>query len=179
MREFAYVVRDLGEMAPDRLSASSEVRAALLALRFAFAEEVPSDLLDVIMGGLLAGSDFERHVVRYMTEHKGLTPAMLEASLRRTKPDHWEVLMGTIAQTWVEQGIERGIERGRSEGREEGRVEGQAGIVLRLLELRFDDVPDAVRERVRGASAAELEAWAEAVLAAPSLDDVLAARPRH
>ncbi len=93
--------------------------------------------------------------------------------------------MGTVAQAWIEQGraegiekgIEKGIERGRSEGREEGRAEGQAGIVLRLLELRFGDVPDAVRERVRNASAAELEAWAEAVLMAASLDEVLAVKP--
>ncbi len=191
VREFAYVVHDLGEMAPDRPSTSPEVRSALLALRFAFAEEVPPDLLDVIMDGLLAGSDFEHHIVRYMTEHKGLTPAMLEASLRRTKPDHWEVLMGTIAQTWVEQGRAEGIERGRAEGIERGRAEGLerglergrsealAELLLRQLSLRFGDVPDAFRERVRGASAAELEAWAEAVLAAPSLDDVLAARPRQ
>ncbi len=207
VREFAYVVHDLGEMAPDRPSTSPEVRSALLALRFAFAEEVPPDLLDVIMDGLLAGSDFEHHIVRYMTEHQGLTPAMLEASLRRTKPDHWEVLMGTIAQTWVEQGRSEGLERGRAEGIERGRAEGiergraegiergraeglerglergrseaLAELLLRQLSLRFGDVPDAVRERVRGASAAELEAWAEAVLAAPSLDDVLAARPRQ
>ncbi len=211
VREFAYVVHDLGVMAPDRPSTSPEVRSALLALRFAFAEEVPPDLLDVIMDGLLAGSDFERHIVRYMTEQKGLTLPLLEASLRRTKPDHWEVLMGTIAQAWVEQGraegLEKGIERGRTEGIERGRAEGiergrtegiergraegiekgiergrseaLAELLLRQLSLRFGDVPDAVRERVRSASAAELEAWAEAVLAAPSLDDVLAARPRH
>ena len=85
--------------------------------------------------------------------------------------------MGTVAQTWIEQGIERGIEQGIEKGIERGRSEGQAGILLRLLELRFGDVPDAVRERVRGASAAELEAWAEAVLVAVSLDEVLAARP--
>ncbi len=128
-------------------------------------------------GGPVAGSAFERHIVRYIAERMNLTPPLLEASLRRTKPDRWEALMGTVAQAWIEQGRAEGIERGRSEGREEGRAEGQAGIVLRLLELHFGDVPDVVRERIRGASAAELETWAEAVLVAASLDEVLATRP--
>ena len=153
------------------------------------AEEIAPELLDEMTGGPVAGSEFERHIVRYIAERMNLTLALLEASLRRTKPEHWEALMGTVAQAWIEQGIEKGIEKGiergrsegrqegRAEGREEGRAEGQAGIVLRLLELRFGDVPDAVRERVRGASAGELEAWAEAVLVAASLDEVLAARP--
>ena len=185
VREFAYVVHDLGKIAPRRLSVSPEVRAGLLALKVVHAEEIAPELLDEMTGGPVAGSEFERHIVRYIAERMNLTLALLEASLRRTKPEHWEALMGTVAQTWIEQGIERGIEkgiekgieRGRSEGREEGRAEGRAGILLRQLALRFGDVPDAVRERVRGASAAELEAWAEAVLVAASLDEVLAARP--
>ncbi len=145
------------------------------------AEEIPPDLLDEMTGGPVAGSAFERHIVRYIAERMNLTPPLLEASLRRTKPDRWEVLMGTVAQAWIEQGraegIEKGIERGRSEGREEGRIEALAELLLRQLALRFGDVPGAVRERVRGASAAELEAWAEAVLVAATLDEVLSARP--
>ncbi|MDE0459673.1 MAG: Rpn family recombination-promoting nuclease/putative transposase [Chromatiales bacterium] len=187
LRNFAYVLHDLGDIVPLRLSRTPEVRAGLLALRVHRFDEIPSDLLDLIVGGPVAGSEFERHLMRYIVERMNLTPAMLEASLRRTKPDRWEALMGTVAEAWIEQGraegieqglargIEKGLADGRAEGREEGRAEGQAGIVLRLLELRFGVLPDAVRDRVRGASAAELEAWAEAVLVAASLDEVLAA----
>ncbi len=124
-------------------------------------------------GAPVAGSGFERHILRYMVERLNLTPEALEASLRRTKPDRWEALMGTVAEAWLAQGRTEGIEKGRVEGR----VEGQAGIVLRLLELRFGALPDAARARVRSASAPELEAWAEAVLVASSLDEVLAVRP--
>ena len=83
--------------------------------------------------------------------------------------------MGTVAEAWIEQGRTEGIEKGLAQGIEKGQAAGQALLLLRLLELRFGALPDAVRERVRGASAAELEAWAEAVLTAASLDEVMRA----
>ena len=171
VRSFAYTLHDLGEIAPLRLSGTPEVRAGLLALRVVHAEDIAPDLLDLITGGAVAGSEFERHILRYVVERMNLTPPMLEASPRRTKPDRSETLMGTVAEAWLEQG--------RTEGIEKGRTEGQARLLLRQLELRFGVVPEAVRDRVRGASASELEAWAEAVLGTASLDEVLAAGPRR
>ncbi len=85
--------------------------------------------------------------------------------------------MGTVAEAWIEQGRVEGVERGRTEGMAQGIASGQAGLLLRQLELRFGELSEAVRGRVRGASASELEAWAMAVLVAASLDEVLAARP--
>ena len=193
LRDFAYVLHDLGEIEPRRLSGRPEVRAGLLALKIVHADDIPPDLLDLMTGAPVAGSAFERHILRYIAERMNLTPEKLAASLRRTKPDRWEALMGTVAEAWIEQGrvegiekgrvegIEKGrvegIEKGRVEGRVEGRIEGQAGIVLRLLELRFGTLPDTARDRVLGASAPDLEAWAEAVLVASSLDEVLATGP--
>ena len=181
LRDFAYVLHDLGEIAPPLLSAEPGVRAGLLALRAVQFDEVPGDLLDLIVGGPVAGSAYERHIIRYVVEGMNLTPALLEASLRRTRPDRWETLMGTVAEAWIEQGRAEGIEKGLAEGIEKGLAEGiekgRAGLLLRLLERRFGALSGAARERVRGASAAELEGWAEAVLTAGSLDEVLRAGP--
>ncbi len=146
LREFACVVHDLGEIAPRRLSRTPEVRAGLLALKVAYAQEVEPELLDLMTGGPVAGSGFERHIIRYIAERMNLTLERLEGSLRRTKPERWEALMGTVAEAWLEQGRAEGVEQGR------------AGIVARQLELRFGALPEAVRARVRGASADELEA---------------------
>ena len=179
LRDFAYVLHDLGGIEPLGLSGTPEVRAGLLALRVVHADEIPLDILDLITGGTVAGSEFERHIVRYIVERMNLTPPMLEASLRRTKSDRWEALMGTVAEAWIEQGRAEGIEKGLVDGREEGRAEGQTKIVLRLLELRFGVLPDAVRARVNGASAPQLEAWAEAVLIAASLEEALVAKPKR
>ena len=179
LREFAYVLHDLGEVEPLGLSRAPEVRAGLLALKVVQAEEVGPEVLDLMTGGAVAGSEFEQHILRYIAECMNLTPPVLEASLRRTRPERWEALMGTVAEAWLEQGLEQGLARGRAEGIEQGRAEALSGLLLRQLELRFGNVPEAVRKRVRGASVPELEVWAEAVLVAASLDEVLAARSKE
>ncbi len=142
-----------------------EVIAGLLAQRVAQAEDTAPEILDPMTGGTLAGSEFERHILKYIVERMNLTPPMQEVSLHRMKPDRSEAPTGTVAEAWLEQGRAEVIEK------------GQAGIVLRLLELRFREVPGTARERVPGASASELEAWAEAVPVAARLDDAPAARP--
>ncbi len=80
----------------------------------------------------VAGSAFERHIVRYTVERMNLTPVMLEASLRRTKPDRWEALMGTVAEAWIEQGRAEGIERGLAQGIEQGIEQGRAEVQAAL-----------------------------------------------
>ena len=175
IRDFAYVLHDLGEIEPQRLSWVPEVRSGLLALRVVHARRIAPGLLDEITGGPVAESELEGHILRYVAERMNLTLGELEASLRRTKPDRWEVLMGTVAEAWLEQGRAEGIETGRSQGRQEALV----GLLLRQLELRFRAVPEPVRTRVRTASAVQLEVWSEAVLTAASLEEVLAARPKH
>ena len=159
-KEFAYVLHDLGDIEAKRLSRKPDLRAGLLALKMAHAKAVPPDLLDLMTGGPIARTEWERHIIRHITERLHLTPPMLEASLRGTKPDRWETLMDTVAEAWVEQ----------------GRAEGQARVVLRQMELRCGALPAPVRERVHNASDEELAAWAEAVLTATSLEEALTAR---
>ena len=68
LRDFAYVLHDLGEIEPLRLSGTPEVLAGLLALRVVHFDEVPGELLDLIVGGPLAGSAYERHIIRYVVD---------------------------------------------------------------------------------------------------------------
>jgi predicted transposase YdaD len=65
---------------------------------------------------------------------------------------------------------------GHVEGRAEGLILGQAQTLLRLMASRFGPVPEAVATRVRAASPAELAAWTDRILTAPTLQDVL--KPR-
>ncbi|MFD5582810.1 hypothetical protein ACFWII_03260 [Streptomyces sp. NPDC127063] len=53
-------------------------------------------------------------------------------------------------------------EQVREEGREQGRAEAKAEMVLRVLEWRGIEVPDAVRERVNACTDLDqLEVWAQ------------------
>jgi hypothetical protein len=74
--------------------------------------------------------------------------------------------------------IEREARRkGREEGREEGRAEGREEareLLLRQLRARFGPLTDAIDQRVRGGSSADLQGWAVAVLTARTLDEVFA-----
>jgi len=72
-----------------------------------------------------------------------------------------------LAQRWQE-GQEKGIEQGRQEGRQEG----EATVLLRQLTRRFGPLGAPMTEKIRHASPAELEQWADNILDARSLDDV-------
>ena len=55
----------------------------------------------------------------------------------------------------------------------QGRDEGRAEIMLRLLTLRFGQLDDAAKARVTAASRADLDAVAERLLTAQTLQEAL------
>ena len=69
--------------------------------------------------------------------------------------------MASAADQLIEQGERKGLLRGRRE------------MLLRLLRTRFGDLPETVTMRVNAADVAQLDAWADRVLSAPTLADVL------
>ncbi|WP_437337418.1 DUF4351 domain-containing protein [Sorangium sp. So ce394] len=59
------------------------------------------------------------------------------------------------------------------QGRLAGRLEGQRSTLLRLLGLRFGELPEPIEARIRAADAGQIEGWTDRVLTAPTLDDAL------
>jgi flagellar biosynthesis/type III secretory pathway protein FliH len=78
-----------------------------------------------------------------------------------------------FARRYVAQGLAEGRTAGRSEGRTEGRME----MVLKLLESRFGPLTEASLTRVRGLQDAQLDAVAERLLTAQTLNEVLGPLP--
>lgn len=72
--------------------------------------------------------------------------------------------------------VQRAIDQGMQQGMQLGRQEGEAVVLLRLLTRRFGPLGEATTERVRRASSAQLEQWAENILDARDLDEVFGAR---
>jgi hypothetical protein len=78
-----------------------------------------------------------------------------------------------FARRYVAEGRVEGKAEGRVEGKAEGKAEGRVELVLKLLALRFGSLSDADKARVRGARDGELDAVAERVLTAHTLEEVL------
>jgi hypothetical protein len=70
--------------------------------------------------------------------------------------------------------IAQGKAEGQAQGKAEGKAEGQAALFMKLLALKFGALTAETTARVQQASTEELDRWAERLLNAASLDDVLA-----
>ena len=71
-----------------------------------------------------------------------------------------------IVETWRREAVQEGIEQG---------VERERKLLLRLLRRRFGaEVDGAIERRVAAAHAEQIEIWAERVLSASTLAELLA-----
>lgn len=65
------------------------------------------------------------------------------------------------------------FQQARQQARQEGRQEGEARVLLRLLRLKFGDMPDAIRQRIEQADADTLLLWSERILTAERIEEVV------
>jgi hypothetical protein len=85
-------------------------------------------------------------------------------------------LVGLLAQALDEEGkaeMASYADQLREEGETKGVLRGQRKILLKQLRARFGDLPEAAVARVNAAEVVQLDVWAERVLTAPTLADVL------
>jgi predicted transposase YdaD len=66
-----------------------------------------------------------------------------------------------------------GRAEGRAEGEAKGKLGGQTELLLKQLSLRFGELSNDVQARVAAASLEQLAVYAERVLSAASLGEVL------
>ena len=76
-------------------------------------------------------------------------------------------------QDVLAEGIQEGLQEGRREGRQEGRQEGESAVLLRLLTIKFGPPAPNIRHRIETADTETLLRWAERILTATTLDQVL------
>jgi flagellar biosynthesis/type III secretory pathway protein FliH len=90
--------------------------------------------------------------------------------------DDQAFLMNTqdIVETWRREAIQEGVKKGLEQGLEQG-VERERKLLLRLLRRRFGaEVDGETERRVAAARAEQIEVWAERVLSASTLAELLA-----
>jgi len=83
-----------------------------------------------------------------------------------------ETILAEVGEE-VRDAMTTAADRLREEGRREGRLEGERAMLLRMLTARFGQLPPTVTARIGIATVDEVEAWAERVLVAKTLAEVL------
>ena len=174
MAGMRYILRDLGPVDDADLAQDRVLRAGLAALKHAFDKGVPLKVVVSLLADTPEKSLLERQVLEYVIRVYNLGEQDLMQALDQAKPDRREELMGTVAEEWMKQGEARG----RAEGIAEGEARGKAVMLTRMLERRFGELPPWARERIHQADDTWLDAWADALFDARTLEDVFTA-PRE
>ena len=86
---------------------------------------------------------------------------------RQQHPEESSIMVGLN-----QRARDEGRRQGRQEGVRQGRAQGERALLERQLRRRFGALPPRVGARLGAAAEAELEAWADNVLDAATLDEV-------
>jgi len=178
---FSYLVDDLSEISDDQLRARAMTALGqLVEVCFKHARtrpdllEILSTWADVVRGVISAPNGLEalELVMRYiLLVNDYVDPADLQAFLERVAgPDAKDTIM-TAGERLIQQGEERGLR----EGRREGVQQGERALLLRQLRKRFGaQVDHAFEQRLGTASSEQVATWADRVLSAATLAELLA-----
>ena len=110
---------------------------------------------------------------RFETDHpkeKAVMTGFIQKAREEGRQEGQAVMTGFI-QKAREEGRHEGLERGVRQGR----VQGERAVLERQLRRRFGLLSPRVAERLSRASTGEIEAWADNVLDADTLDEVFRA----
>jgi hypothetical protein len=165
------VIDDLGEQSDDQLyarAATSFARLVLWALKNAreagwLGGEIGrwKELIAAVLAereGTRALTALFRYIVRTNPTVKGEVLRGLLSGDRGTEVE--EAVMN-----WFETEVDRGERR------------GERRLLLKQLRLRFGELPAGVVARIEAAEAPELDVWAERIITASRLEDVLGSMP--
>jgi hypothetical protein len=155
-----YVLKDLGPVDYEALSRERALRAALGALKYAFAP-VTMDMIERLLRDVPDGGSLELQIVYYISQVYDASPAELAEAFSRAKPYREDNPVPTAAQTWLK------------EGEAKGRVEGRIEDTLLALQTRFGAVPEDLAAAIRKAEPQQLEGIFRKALTASSLDEVV------
>ena len=169
-----YIFRNLRAMDIAKLSRNPALKAGFITLR-----QEAMDFMAEIAESVPAGDDLRRQTMEYVLRVYDLGMEELRTRLRNEGHNEMEALVGTIAETLLEQGEVRGLAKGRAQGEALGLAKGKAETFLHLAQVKFGDIPAARADEVRAADAATLDRWLEVLIGADTLDEIFDPRRRH
>jgi hypothetical protein len=100
-----------------------------------------------------------------------LEPAFEQAMITMEQ-EHNMAFVTSIERLGEQRGLEKGIAIGREQGLEQGLHKGEAALLQRLLIRKFGPLSEALQQRIRAATPAQVETWSLNILDAETLDEV-------
>ena len=170
---FDYLACRLAETPYERWRDSRNVAALVNLPNMRVPAERRVDAYAAAVRGLLAVEPDMDKRAKYM-EFVDIYAGLREDEYERYQSEYPKenTAVAGVIQRARDEGIELGMDRGRRRGLRDGRIEGERAVLGRLLQRRFGRLTPKVVERLERASADDLEAWADNVLDAGTLDDV-------
>lgn len=110
-------------------------------------------------------------VTRWLKRHLQRLGARVDLERLNSLVEERDMLAENL-EHWVKNERREARLEGRQEGRQEGRLEGERHVLQRQLSRRFGDLPGWVVKQLAAASAEQLEAWADQILVANSLEEL-------
>ena len=146
----------------------------ILALRALKAEKLQALLADPVWDEALlvqlSPASFEM-LMRYILDRDLDKPAFRKKLKTLHNPKLSKNAM-SLAEQFRQEGIRKGRQQGRQEGRQEGLIFSKQQDILEALEIRFDLVPEGLREEIESlADAAKLQALLRAAIRSATLDE--------
>ncbi|ABK45278.1 conserved hypothetical protein [Magnetococcus marinus MC-1] len=159
--DFSFAVTDLGRVEDDALSEDTRLRAALMAMKYAFQGAEGVVVFPQIGKGTQGDPDFAKLVLRYLIQtYRGMTMADVQAYAEEAFPGEAEEYASLFAREMM------------SKGRQEGRQEGEAALLLRQLHRCFGELPAWVEEKIQNSGVEQIEVWTDRVFDGESLESV-------
>ena len=127
------------------------------ALKYCRRPDLPARIRIVLAEAPVIEEEDLKVILTYL--NKGPVPVdyeLLDDALIGLEPERKERIMGRITQPYYEKGL----------------AEGEAKLLTRFLEKRFGMIPAALRQRIFAADVSSIDAWAERILDAPSLESI-------
>ncbi len=78
-------------------------------------------------------------------------------------------MMSSFSERFIQQGVQQGMQQGLDQGTQQG----EAGLLLRLMERKFGDLPESYRKKIQNADLEHLNSWSDRIFDAERVEDVL------
>lgn len=167
--DFQMVVVDVGAIEDGALSTDPTLRAGLMALKYATRESRQRGKLGAVLAALKQAPWLVPTGLTYiLTTYRRVDRATVLKEVRRVMPEYEEEMLSMAAREWMAEGMAKGVAKGIAKGIAEGR----AKALLVVLKERFGSVARETRNRVKAASAQEVDRWLKRALSAKSVDKV-------